>query len=140
MVRLFSTREATMSKLRRTTIALFVGMSVLGLSKLSSAQYLEGAARATFIVNATKACKKTYGSQTNKIPEPLFEQYCTCAVSGAVDRIPAADLIKDDNGTAELSGENQKIFDEEVTRCAAAVRELTKHSQSQLKSEMPRED
>jgi hypothetical protein len=127
-----------MSKFMRTTIASFVALSVLGPSKLSSAQYLEGAARATFIANATKACKKTYGSQTTKIPEVLFEQYCICAVSGAVDRIPAADLIKDDNGTSELSEENQKIFDEEVTRCAAAVRELTKHSR--LKSEISSED
>ena len=127
-----------MSKFLRTTIPLFVALSVLGPSKLSSAQYLEGAARATFIANATKACKKTYGSQTTKIPEVLFEQYCICAVSGAVDRIPAADLIKDDNGTSELSEENQKIFDEEVTRCAAAVRELTKHSR--LKSEISSED
>src|SRR5262245_44421420 len=100
-----------MSRVRHIPIALlFVGMSVFGLGEVSSAQYLKGEARATFIANATKACKGTYGSQATKIPESLFEQYCICAVSGAADRIPAADLIKDDNGTSELSEEYQKIF------------------------------
>jgi hypothetical protein len=112
-----------MSRLQSVTVALFVGTTVIGLSQPGSAQYLEGADREVFVASATKACIGTYGNgKTGTIPKPLFEQYCVCAANGMADRIPMADLSKE-NGTDDLGKENEKIVDEEVTRCYAAIKE-----------------
>jgi hypothetical protein len=80
--------------------------------------------RALFATNAMKACVGTYdqGDKKKVMTRPRFEKYCACVAKGMADRLPAADLLKDQD-LSEMPKENRAIVEEEASRCLAAANE-----------------
>ncbi len=113
--------EAKMRGLRNAMVAWLVGVGAICAGGPGFAELLKGADRETFVTSAAKACVATYGDkQAAKMAKPLFEQYCTCVANGMADRIPKADLLEESE-TPDMSKKNEKILDEEVTHCGAAI-------------------
>jgi hypothetical protein len=86
--------------------------------------FAKNGGRELFAANATRACIGTYGEGNKKkvMTKPRFEKYCACAAKGMADRLPAADLLKDQDGS-EMPRDSRAIVEEEANRCFAAANE-----------------
>jgi len=86
--------------------------------------FAKNGGRELYATNATKACVETYdqGNKKKVMTKPRFEKYCTCVAKGMADRLPAADLLKDQD-LSEMPKENRAIVEEEASRCLAAANE-----------------
>jgi hypothetical protein len=104
---------------RTIAVAVLVAVSVVGTSRFSAAEMLNGEERETFIAGTTKACVDEHGQgYSANLTKPVFEQYCACMANGLADRLSKAELIKQAE-QADVSKENEAVVNEEAERCLA---------------------
>jgi hypothetical protein len=86
--------------------------------------FAKNGGRELYATNAMKACVGTYdqGNKKKVMTKPRFEKYCACVAKGMADRLPAEDLLKDQD-LSEMPKENRTIVEEEASRCLAAANE-----------------